>query len=409
MTNPDIEWQDINDLRTQFYGESESRDTTRKGSKLLYEYIESGWVHPPEESSEPKKSAVSMNKDGLLTAEREFTNLDETVLNDPDSLMVAHGYDPEKFKLVSSKNSAWTVGNKAHISSKIVVEPRQKYTPDKSDIEEWFKELAKNYAPKPLSTSYPTSNNKQILVIPFSDLHFGLQSTMLRTKDNYDLEAAENAVLHTLTDIFSELKNQTFERIVFTIGGDMINADNITGTTTRGTPQDNCTDYFSTCKALYELTIMAVDILLNHAPVHVIYVPANHDKTTSYQLAQYVKAWYRNNQNVTVDDSPFPRKYFQYGDTLMMFAHDGDIKRLPQLIADEARNIWSSITFTDVFLQHLHSEQVLMEENHMRIQRLPTLSARSAWIVDQGYNAARQHKSFIYDEHGLKSVLYSKI
>lgn len=102
-------------------------------------------------------------------------------------------------------------------------------------------------------------------------------------------------------------------------------------------------------------------------------------------------------------------KYFQYGDTLMMFAHDGDIKRLPQLIADEARNIWSSVTFTDVFLQHLHSEQVLLEENHMRIQRLPTLSARSAWIVDQGYNAARQHKSFIYDEHGLKSVLYSKI
>lgn len=42
-----IEWQDIADFRSDYNGESEHRDTIRKGSKLLYEYLDAGWVHEP--------------------------------------------------------------------------------------------------------------------------------------------------------------------------------------------------------------------------------------------------------------------------------------------------------------------------------------------------------------------------
>ena len=34
-----IEWQDIADLRTEYTGDTEHRDTIRKGSKLFYEYL----------------------------------------------------------------------------------------------------------------------------------------------------------------------------------------------------------------------------------------------------------------------------------------------------------------------------------------------------------------------------------
>ena len=46
-----IEWQDIADFRSDYNGESEHRDTIRKGSKLLYEYLDAGWVHKPTEMS----------------------------------------------------------------------------------------------------------------------------------------------------------------------------------------------------------------------------------------------------------------------------------------------------------------------------------------------------------------------
>ena len=93
-----------------------------------------------------------------------------------------------------------------------------------------------------------------------------------------------------------------------------------------------------------------------------------------------------------------------------MFAHDADIKKLPALIPDECRKVWSGVTNTEVFLQHLHSEMVLDENNHMRIQRLPTISAPSAWTTEQGYRSKRQCKSFIFDkEYGLTDVLYTNI
>lgn len=46
-----IEWQDIADFRSDYNGESEHRDTIRKGSKLLYEYLNAGWVHEPTSMS----------------------------------------------------------------------------------------------------------------------------------------------------------------------------------------------------------------------------------------------------------------------------------------------------------------------------------------------------------------------
>ena len=43
-----IEWQDIADFRSKYTGQQEHRDTVRKGSKMLLEYLDEGWdVVPP--------------------------------------------------------------------------------------------------------------------------------------------------------------------------------------------------------------------------------------------------------------------------------------------------------------------------------------------------------------------------
>ena len=114
----------------------------------------------------------------------------------------------------------------------------------------------------------------------------------------------------------------------------------------------------------------------------------DHDEVTCYKLAKYIDAWFRNEDRVKVDYTPLARKYKLYGKTLLCFAHDGKVNKLPTLIADEARKMWSQADTVEVFLQHLHTEQVLME----------------------GYSSKRQCKSFIFDkEDGLADVIYTPI
>lgn len=50
-SNPEIEWQDVADFRADFYGDLEHRDTVRKGSKLLLEYMDAGWDITPSSST----------------------------------------------------------------------------------------------------------------------------------------------------------------------------------------------------------------------------------------------------------------------------------------------------------------------------------------------------------------------
>lgn len=47
-TDESLEWQDIADFRSEYIGDLEHRDTVRKGSKLLLEYMDAGWVKEPD-------------------------------------------------------------------------------------------------------------------------------------------------------------------------------------------------------------------------------------------------------------------------------------------------------------------------------------------------------------------------
>lgn len=52
QSDPTIEWKDITKFRQDNLHIGESRDTTRKGAKLLMEYLNSGWsITPPDSSS----------------------------------------------------------------------------------------------------------------------------------------------------------------------------------------------------------------------------------------------------------------------------------------------------------------------------------------------------------------------
>jgi len=80
LHDPTIEWQDIADLRSEYIGEEEHRDTIRKGAKLLYEYLQAGWVRNPEEGTDTI-SHNTENKIHELQKERYKLQTEKIELN----------------------------------------------------------------------------------------------------------------------------------------------------------------------------------------------------------------------------------------------------------------------------------------------------------------------------------------
>ena len=74
QTDSSIEWQDVTDFRADALGEMEHRDTIRKGSKLLLEYIDAGWSISPSSSVSniPEELAIKKERIKLQTEKLEF-------------------------------------------------------------------------------------------------------------------------------------------------------------------------------------------------------------------------------------------------------------------------------------------------------------------------------------------------
>lgn len=355
------------------------------------------------------KHVTTLNADKTETSESQFYIEDESKLRDYDYLLQLHNYDSRLFEVVSAKNSKWNSGDRVLYSSKITVKPKLSdiYL---EDIEKWFESLGEKYSKPKVRYSEDHLLGDKLLLIDISDLHLNLQASMYTTGNEYNCDIAEEVFFYVINDVLSRTQHYSFNKIIFTIGGDALNSDNLLGTTTKGTLQSNDLHLFDAYNRLHDMTIRAIDMLKDIAPVDVIHISSNHDFTSSWKLAKSIQAWFRNDDSVNVDTSPLPRKYVVFGKTLFVFAHDANVKELPSLVSDEAREFWSDVAFCEVLLQHLHSEQVLMEKHNMRIQRLPTISAKSEWSVGKGYGSRRQCKSFIYDkEDGLTDVLYTPI
>lgn len=412
--NPDsdIEWSDVARYMSTYGGAPVAREYCRKGAPLYYLF--SDYINFSNDKSNDSSAMATQTKTAIINTNGTMGSelkacINNQDLQDPDALLRLHGYDPDLFELISSKASSWGSGDSPMCSSKIVVKPKVPAI-GREDIESWFENLDRHYClPNPIK-NFGWGDGDKLLIIPISDLHFNMQATMLSSGNEYNCENAEKIFFYIIQDVLEQTSHYHFKKILFTIGGDMMDADSIANTTTRGTPQNCDRHYWDACEQLYAMTVKAVDILASVAPVDVIYVPGNHDNATGYKLAKYVHAWFRNDDRVAVDYSPLPRHYYVFGKTLFVFTHDCDVKRLQKLIPDEARELWSQVNFAEVFLQHLHSETLLFEENNMRIQRLPSPVARSVWSNEKGYRSARQCKSFVYDQnYGLRNVIYTVV
>src|SRR5690606_18469359 len=98
-------------------------------------------------------------------------------------------------------------------------------------------------------------------------------------------------------------------------------------TTAKGTYVDSVDDRFPRVfQTAMESLIYAVDLCREHAEIEFVWVPGNHDPTTSWYLSQALKHRYHNDKHVKVDDGPAPRKYKRWGKNLLGLTHGNNEK-----------------------------------------------------------------------------------
>lgn len=414
----DLSWSEIADIINYELGNEDkpfSEAAFRKPYQYAKKFYDAGVFNKNSDYNVNKlyNTETSINKDGTYSS-KKLIEMNERESKDPIFILNAHGFDDECWEIVSLRNNVRQVNSKENgivtlYASYLTVKPISEKLP-LSKIENFFNSLDRNCFIPVLDYNYSYLNGDKLLLIDIADLHMNLQSSILTSGVEYNCKIAEDLFFYVIEDILTRTKNYNFNEIIFCIGGDMLNSDNLSGTTTKGTPQTNDISLFDAYELLCSITVKAIELLKQNCSISVIYIKGNHDEISGFKLAKFLDAWFRNDDMVTVDYKPVPRKYRVFGKTLLCFAHDGNIKKLPALIANEAREYWSDVETVEVFLQHLHSEQVLLEENNIRIQRLPTISAGSKWSVDKGYSSKRQCKTFIFDlDDGLTDILYTPI
>ena len=250
-----------------------------------------------------------------------------------------------------------------------------------------------------------------MLEVPIVDLHIAKLAWAPETGHNYDTKIAKKRFMSVIDDVVERSAGMDFEQVIFPVGNDFFNYDDIAGSTTAGTRQDNDSRWQRMFTDGCELLIAAIDILSKIAPIKVFQIPGNHDTMTSFYAIALLHAWFRNNDNVEVDINPSTRKYVEFGKNLIGFTHgDKEGRRLFGNMQVEAAEAWGRTLYREWHTGHLHSEHV-KEEHGVKVRRLSSVVSPDAWHAQMGYvGAIATSQSFVWcAERGLREIWYSNV
>lgn len=258
---------------------------------------------------------------------------------------------------------------------------------------EYFKSFLKTYqspigkivrVDPELSGQLPDS----CLIINKQDAHF----------NKYDI-GGRNDIVERFTTVEEKIakvvskasRSADLEKIVYIVGSDQFNSE-WTGCTTRGTPQQNLTNFYDSFELICDHETRVINFLLENTDnLHILYVSGNHDEYVGWHMIKWLQAYYRNQDNLTIDTSHFYRKYVQYGSTALMFNHGDAMKpqALAQLFPIEFREGWSDCENFYIFTGDKHRE-MNADFNGIKFYGIPALStSKGTWDHKQGYTGSR--------------------
>lgn len=220
----------------------------------------------------------------------------------------------------------------------------------------------------PRVTTVRKPEGEHLLVLPCADIHMGRYCTSLETGQSYSETEAYASVVAGTKSLVGQAKLFGVKQFVVGIGNDLLHTDN-GKTSTAGTPQDTVGTWQSNFRGAYSLMETIILSLVEHANVHLVHVPSNHDWRMGFTLAQAIAARFHNDNRVSTKlMHERHRKYLVFGRNLIGFTHGDGAKEvnLIPLLRREAKRAWAETDFHYLYLGHLHHKirkQATVKEN----------------------------------------------
>ena len=226
-------------------------------------------------------------------------------------------------------------------------------------------------------------------ILSTQDLHFGKEG-------NTNIETHfKDAIKHLVHNAF---KTHRMNKIVYVIGGDLLNMDTFFGTTTSGTPVDNSMRAQKAYIEAFDALHWSIGYIKQFCEnIHVVYLPGNHDRLSSYHLAHALSKCFDPEDNSYYFDIEYAeRKVVAYGNNFFAFEH-GDVtkKNTPLVYATEFPVLWGRTIFRTCYTGHFHSKKTIEyvtenEHNGFAIKHLPSLCGPDYWHYYKKFTGAKR-------------------
>jgi hypothetical protein len=279
----------------------------------------------------------------------------------------------------------------------------------KKEISELLAE-AKKFSPMPIKIARGKAR-RRMLEVNIPDIHFGKLAWGRETGDkNYDTTIAE--VIHDRAVdalVARSTPEGPFEKVVFVVGNDLLQADDNESQTTSGTIVTTDARYKKTFKVARRSVIRAIEKLRVLGPVDVIIVPGNHDELSVWHLGESLEIYFHKYDDVTVNNEPASRKIVEFGNVMLMLCHGHRGKRndYPLQMATEFPQVFGRTKWRETHCGHNH--QTKLDEQHgVRVRVLPALCPPDDWHSENGFTGnLRVAEAFVWDAvEGLLNILY---
>lgn len=291
--------------------------------------------------------------------------------------------DTTKWKLSSYWNketySGWMVSAMVTAKSK-----------ESKDI---LADVIANFKPEyqPVGDTYLNNifTNDTVGILSVQDLHFGKE-------DNENIAEVFKIAITSL--VHRAYRSHHLSKIVYVIGGDLLNMDTFNGSTTSGTPVDNYQRAHDAYKEAFDALYWSINYLKQFCEnLHIVYLPGNHDRLSSYHMAHALsKCFDIEDYNIYFDVEYAERKVMVYGHNFFAFEHGDVTKKNTALVyATEFPKSWGATKYRTCYTGHFHSKKTIEyttenEYNGFSIKHLPSLCSTDYWHYHNKYTGAKR-------------------
>jgi hypothetical protein len=321
-----------------------------------------------------------------------------------DELISKCKIDTEKWEITKYVQNYWGNSKTPHWQVKAWMAKKS----TEQLFQDSFVEFLKEYQPKCSEVKFREQNpdkSSACLIINKQDSHLN----KFDIDGNNDINKRFSNILNKVETIVNQASLSNYmESVIYIIGSDEFNSE-FTGTTTKGTPQQNILTYHDSFEKICNHEIEMITMLLENVDdVQVIYVAGNHDEFVGWHMINWLNAYFKSNLRVTFDCSPKYRKYISYGETAMMFNHGDAMKpaKLAGIFPIEYKQEWSNHNNFYIFTGDKHHE-ISIDFGGIKFYQIPAFSnAKSSWDEKNGYTGVRAEVTgFLIDfEQGMTNI-----